>query len=407
MSHLSAHRPPLQAIETLDNAATSLLSGSVCDPNPAAKQIAKFPNPLKHPFAALRWILSRAFGLASLTLMLSVVAAIPLLNFFALGCLLEAEARVARSGKLRDAFPLVAIAPRIGAIVMGAGIWVLFLRLFSLYVADAQTIAPASTTTSQLRNLLIILATGIALHLCLALARGGSLGCFFRPFKNVLWLRKRLQSGDYWSYAGEHLGSFIAAFRLKHHFWLGLRGYLGAAIWLFPPTALLAVGDGSGPSTLVSVVGGIWLVFVLSWLPFLQARLAAENRFGAIFEPRRAIECFKRAPFSWALTTILVYALALPLYLLKVRLPPQDAMWLATVVFIVSIYPARILTGLAYGRASRRSKPAWYDLTWLCRTAVLGALLVFVFLLFFTQGIGEHGKRTLFEHHAFLLPWPL
>ena len=407
MSHLPAHRPPPQARKTPDNTATCLPSVSVREHDTNAKQIPNFTNLLKYPFAALRWILSRAFGLASLTLLLAVVAAIPLLNFFALGYLLEAEARVARTGKLRDAFPLLTIAPRIGTIVLGTAFWILSLRLFSLYVADAQTIAPGSATTAQLRSLLIILATGIALHLCLALARGGSLGCFFRPFKNVLWLRKRLQSGNYWSYAGEHLRSFIVALRLKHHFWLGIRGYLGAAIWLFPPTVLLAVGDGSGPSTLVSVVGGIWLVFVLSWLPFLQARLAAENRFGAIFEPRRAIEYFKRAPFSWALTTILVYALALPLYLLKVRLPPQDAMWLATIVFIISIYPARILTGLAYGRASRRSKPTWYDLTWLCRTAVLGALLVFVFLLFFTQGIGEHGKRTLFEHHAFLLPWPL
>ena len=407
MSQTLFSQPPLNPSDTPDNAVTSVRSGVAREHDPVGKHIPYFPNPLKHPFAALRWIPARVFGLASLTLILAVVAAIPLLNFFALGYLLEAEGRVARSGKLRDAFPLLAIAPRIGTIVIGAGIWILSLRLFSLYVADAQTIAPESTTTGRLRILLIILAVGTTLHLCLALARGGSLGCFFRPFKNALWLRKRLQRGDYWIYAGEHLRSFIAALRLKHHFWLGIRGYLGAAIWLFPPTALLAVGDGSDARTLVTIVGGIWLVFVLSWLPFLQARLAAENRLGAIFEPRWAIDCFKRAPFAWALTTILVYTLALPLYLLKVRLPPQDAMWLATVVFIVSIYPARILTGLAYGRASRRSKQAWYDLTWLCRATVLGALLVFVFLLFFTQGIGEHGKRTLFEHHAFLLPWPL
>jgi hypothetical protein len=29
-----------------------------------------------------------------------------------------------------------------------------------------------------------------------------------------------------------------------------------------------------------------------------------------------------------------------------------------------------------------------------------------VFVLFFTQFIDEHGKQALFEHHAFLLPWP-
>ena len=33
-------------------------------------------------------------------------------------------------------------------------------------------------------------------------------------------------------------------------------------------------------------------------------------------------------------------------------------------------------------------------------------LALFVFLLFFTQFIGEHGKGVLFEHHAFLLPAP-
>ena len=216
---------------------------------PAGIHIASFPNPWKHPFAALRWIPARIFGLASLTLILAVVAAIPVLNFFALGYLLEAEGRVARTGKLRDAFPLVAIAPRIGTIVLGTGFWILSLRLFSLYVADAQTIAPAGTTTGQLRILLILLAAGTVLHLCLALARGGGLGCFFRPFKNAIWLRNRLQRGDYWIYAGEHLRSFIVALRLKHHFWLGIRGYLGAAIWLFPPTALLAVGDGSDART--------------------------------------------------------------------------------------------------------------------------------------------------------------
>jgi hypothetical protein len=29
-----------------------------------------------------------------------------------------------------------------------------------------------------------------------------------------------------------------------------------------------------------------------------------------------------------------------------------------------------------------------------------------VFLLFFTQFIGQHGKGVLFEHHALLLPVP-
>ena len=33
-------------------------------------------------------------------------------------------------------------------------------------------------------------------------------------------------------------------------------------------------------------------------------------------------------------------------------------------------------------------------------------LVLYIFLLFFTQFIGQHGKGVLFEHHAFLLPVP-
>ena len=56
------------------------------------------------------------------------------------------------------------------------------------------------------------------------------------------------------------------------------------------------------------------------------------------------------------------------------------------------------------------SKPgttrAWWPWRWLCKT-VLGVLVgVYVFILFFTPAIGEHGRRVLFEHHALLLPVP-
>jgi hypothetical protein len=38
---------------------------------------------------------------------------------------------------------------------------------------------------------------------------------------------------------------------------------------------------------------------------------------------------------------------------------------------------------------------------------MMGPLVaVYVFLLFFTQFIGQHGKGVLFEHHALLLPVP-
>jgi hypothetical protein len=94
------------------------------------------------------------------------------------------------------------------------------------------------------------------------------------------------------------------------------------------------------------------------------------------------------------------------MYLFKIALPPSDAMWMVTIVFIVSIYPVKVITGWAYHRARTREKRAYFLLRWFTRALLLPLLSLYVFLLFFTQFIGEHGKRVLFEHHAFLLPAP-
>ena len=117
-----------------------------------------------------------------------------------------------------------------------------------------------------------------------------------------------------------------------------------------------------------------------------------------------------RAPFTWLITLLVTLTLSLPMYLFKVVLPPQDAMWLETVVFIVTIYPLKVITGWAYHRAAVREQRPWgfFSLAvsfvgWGLVQIVLG---LYVILLFFTQFIGEHGKGVLFEHHAFLLPVP-
>ena len=61
------------------------------------------------------------FGLASLLVGLSTLAALPILQFLSLGYLLESSARVARSGRLRDGFVGVRRAARVGGIA--AGLW--------------------------------------------------------------------------------------------------------------------------------------------------------------------------------------------------------------------------------------------------------------------------------------------
>ncbi len=411
------------------------------------------------------WFIRSLFGIASLIVLLAVVAAIPFANFLALGYLLEVEGRLARSGKLRDAFPLLDLAPQLGSIILGIGVWIIPLRFLALAAADARLIDPGSPADTALSILVPVLAILLTAHLCLALAFGGSLWHFFRPpiillaillpillvlsfprlavgalavtglfgfmahraewgswffsrIKGCLFPMlaparsfftdlRRLATPGYWTEATTAVRDFIVALRLRHHFLLGLKGYIGAMLWLLIPTALFAATTKTeGGPILVTLLGGILLIVVLSWVPFLQAHFAAENRFGAMFELRKVRELYKNAPFSWTITMLITLTLALPLYLFKIVLPPSDAMWLATIVFIVSIYPVKVITGWAYHRALTREKRAHFTLRWLTRLVLLPLLTLYVVLLFFTQFIGEHGKGVLFEHHAFLLPAP-
>jgi hypothetical protein len=347
------------------------------------------------------------FSVLSLILLLAVAAAIPVVNFLALGVLLEVEGRVARSGRFRDGFPLIELTPRLGSIALGMWLWVFPLRLLSDAATDARLIDPGSRADIGLHLLVKGFAVTVAAHLCLALARGGSLGTFFRPIRNVRWLFARWRERNYWPQAESAVVDFISQLRPRHYFSLGARGFTGAMIWLVIPTALFAAANRTeGGPIVVTIIGGLLLMLTLSWVPFLQAHFAAENRFGAMFELRKVRQLYWNAPFSWLITILVTLTFALPMYLFKIVLPPRDAMWLVTIVFIVSIYPTKMITGWAYHRAVTRERQASAGLRWLSRLFLLPFMALYVFLLFFTQFIGEHGKGVLFEHHAFLLPVP-
>ncbi|MDA1018342.1 MAG: hypothetical protein O3A00_28290 [Planctomycetota bacterium] len=366
-----------------------------------------FPNPLRHPLQMLGWLIRNGFGVMSLLLLLAIVAAIPIVNLLALGFLLEAQARVIRTGKIRHGFPLIALAPRIGMIAVGIGVWMLPVWLLGSHAADAQLIDPAGGSAASLPVVTFLVSTLIATHLCLGLARGGTFGCFIRPIKNVRWMIGQIRGGGYFERAERHLIGFMTALRLKHHFMLGLRGFVGAFAWLVIPTALFAaVRTSGGPQVLITILGGLLLLITFAWVPFLQARFAVEDRLSAMFELRAVRQLFCRAPIAWLVAVFVVFVMAVPPYLLKAFDYSSDARWLGTLVFIATIYPGRIVTGWAYGRAVRKQQNAWFGSRWLSRTIMLPLLLVYVVLLFLTQFVGTQGRAELFFHHAFLLPVP-
>jgi hypothetical protein len=347
------------------------------------------------------------WGIVSLIVLLACIAAIPVVNFLALGYLLEVEGRVARSGRLRDAFPLLPLAPRLGSLVLGVWLWLVPLRLLSHLMGDIHLIQPGSRADALGHVALLVAAGLVGVHLLLAVARGGALSCFFRPLKNVLWLWQRWLQGDYWQTAEREVGAFVSGLRLRHHFLLGLKGFVGALAWLALPTLLFAAADRTeGGPVLITLVGAALLIPVLSWVPFLQAHLAAENRLGAMFELRRVRQMYRHAPFAWLITILVTLLFALPMYLFKAAIPPRDALWLVTIVFVVSIYPVKVLTGWAYHRALTNARPSHWLWRWICWLPTLPLLAFYIFLLHFTQFIGKYGKLTLFEHHSFLVPSP-
>ncbi|MEO1994250.1 MAG: hypothetical protein ABGZ17_03145, partial [Planctomycetaceae bacterium] len=303
------------------------------DKHAVCRDLAPIPSVVRHPIRCLMWLIATAFGLANLIVLLAVVAAIPIVNLYALGYLLDVEGRLARTGRLRRGFPLVALAARLGSMVIGCWIWIMPIRLLAILAADAEIIDAGGTSSIRFQILTAGVAVVVALHLCLAVARGGRLSCFFRPFRNILWLKSEFKTGAYLTRADRHVRDVMAAFRFRYHIWLGFRGFIGSLVWLVPPTILFAAAERTqGGQILVSIIGGVLLAVVLCHLPFLQAQFAAENRLRAMFDWRAARLRFRQAPLAFLSALILLYSLATPLYLAKVRLPPQDAMWLLTVV---------------------------------------------------------------------------
>lgn len=368
---------------------------------------AQCPHPLWHPLRFAGWGISMLFGLVTMVLALAILAAIPIVNFIALGYLLDVEGRVARSGKIRDAFPLLPLAPRIGSMVIGIWLFLLPLRLLAWTAADARLISPGSAADRGWHFALRASMVLVTVHICLALARGGRFSTFFRPIKNLRWFWTQCRDASYWDRAEHAVWEFLTRIRRTHFFWLGVKGWVGAFLWLVLPTAIFAAANKpNGGAAFVSIVGGVLLSIVFAWIPFLQARYAAEGRLSAYKELRTIRELYRRAPVCWSLAAILTYALSLPLFFATIVLPPQDALWMVTPIFIVSIFPTRVITGWAYYQAVQRTQRAWFSLRLLMSLVLMPTLMFYTFILFFTQFIGSSGKLVLFQHHALLLPRP-
>ena len=195
----------------------------------------------------------------------------------------------------------------------------------------------------------------------------------------------------------------MAALRLPYYFRLGLVGFLGTLAWLIVPAMLVAAG---GRCPLLGIVGALLLAIVVPFLPFLQIRYALEGRPSALFSRRAIRERFRRAPWAFAFSLMILLLAAIPLYLLKIEMVPREAAWLPSLVFVAFLAPARLLTGWAYARSGRRERPRHWVFRILGRLAIIPAAAFYVLIVFLAQYTSWGGAATLYDQHAFLLPVP-
>jgi hypothetical protein len=375
------------------------------------------PDSFQTAMSAVRSVLASVFawigsvvewlcGALTLTVTLAVLSVIPILNFLSLGYLLEASGRVARTKRLRAGFVGVRKAAVFGRIIVGTWLILWPLRFIASMEKDAKLIADGSVARGWRIAFFIFGALSIG-HIVWACLRGGKLRHFLwpAPIRFIKWLRtsgklEKIRTG---------IVDYVIGLRIGHYFRLGAFGFFGGVLWLAIPVSLLIIGAFLPPAGgfLLALLGGGLLFLVALYLPFIQAHYAVENRFGAMFELGRVRQLFRQAPVAFWTALFITLLFSLPLYLLKIEFPPREIAWLPSLFFVAFIFPARLLTGWAMGRALKREQPRHFIFRWLARFSVIPVGGFYVLIVYLTQYLSWHGAFSLIEQHAFLVPSPL
>ena len=222
----------------------------------------------------------------------------------------------------------------------------------------------------------------------------------------IIW--RRLRQGTLYKQSRDDTLAFLQQLQLPHLFWLGLKGFVGSAIWLALPTMLVA--NANHPRWEVaglSIAAGIFLgVPVFLVLPMLQTQFATDGKFRRLFEFKDAWTKLRRAPLACFLALLLMLVLAVPLFLLKIEKIPPDLFWLLSVLFIVLGWPSRFAWGWAYRYADSREIQSSRKVRWPLGILSAAITTLFVFFFFLTRYTSWNGTLSLFENHVFLLPMP-
>ena len=349
--------------------------------------------------------LGATWNLLSLTVLLAVVAAIPIVQLVSLGYLLRAAANLSAGQAWRTALPGVRLAGRIATFAMlTALLWVPVWLVTDLSYS-VQLLRPNTAQAAAWRGAAFLIAFVWLTWITWAAMRGGR-------WWHLLWPRpirclKQIWRPSTWNKAADDLWSLFERTRCIELWWLGLRAAVGALIWLTIPASMMIIGlraDELKIAGIIGLIGALSLTWVMLFLPFLQILMAERDRFQEIFNVREVRKRFRHAPLAMAFSLIALFSLSIPLYLLRIEATPDQLTWLPSLFFVGLMFPSKLALGAAMGYGARRPKPRNFAMRWSARLLCVAASLAYVGALYIAQFIAWQGIYVMYFQHAVLVP---
>ena len=211
--------PPVNANITSAVTATQLETHEPVNKKPLKKGL------IRSIMGGIAWLIRGTFCLVSLTVILAVLTAIPILQLIAFGYLLNVSGRLANGSKLKDSLPHLQQAGQIGLASIAIFLAALPTQALAHLESVANLINQGSEQATQMRILAIATSILMTAYLLWAWNRGGRLA-------NYLWPQPKrfLKEGwrwRTWRTVPDRLWEFTTNLQAPKYFWLGLRGQWG------------------------------------------------------------------------------------------------------------------------------------------------------------------------------------
>lgn len=375
--------------------------GSAANPDIAAPSTPGELSRSRRVLRAVANLFERIVGGTTIVVGLVVCLSVPVLQFLAFGYLLRSAGEIARSGRITRAFPGWRTAARIGSFGLVAWLFFLPARLLWGLAMDAELIEPGAGRAANLRVCAWVLGIAAGWHVFAAALHGLHWTRLFRPIANLVACRRGAFQRDWY---GERYRTAVSGWNSLHLgelLSLGVRGYLGTALWLVVPSFFLLAGVNE-PA--MGVVGVGILTWVASHLPMAQVRFAAEDRIRAFFEVAKLRDLRARAPVVLFLASLLWLTLAISYGVFLIEDFPYGLLWIPSLAFVIAALPSRWLMGWAASCAFARDRSAGPWFRWPFWWLSFVASLAFAVSVYFMPYASFRGAWFLWDHPAFLLP---